>query len=187
VTAGSNRPGLDAVYAAQFRYVWRCLRSLGVNEAELDDALHDVFLVVQEKLGDFDGRAKLTTWLYAICIRVARRYRWAARKDAWRFVPNTGESENGDEGPAAPGSARDPEQALARAERLELARQALGRLDDDKREAFVLSQIEQQSAPEIAEILGIPVDTVYSRIRAAKLAFQAELRRLALVNRGRSS
>jgi RNA polymerase sigma-70 factor, ECF subfamily len=177
------RPGIDAVYAEHSRYVWRCLRALGIGDAQVDDAIHDVFLVVQQKLSSFDGRAEVTTWLYAICIRVARRYRWAARKDAWRFSAIDDEPESSTA--PAPDWQRDPEEAMERGERLALARRALERLDDDKREAFVLSQVEQMSAPQLAEIMGVPLNTAYSRIRAAKLAFQAEITRLELVTRGR--
>jgi RNA polymerase sigma-70 factor (ECF subfamily) len=178
---------IDAVYAAHFRYVWRCLRALGVRDAALDDAVHDVFLVVQQKLAQFDGQGAITTWLYAIALRVARRARAAARKDAWRF-----ESMDDEANGAAPraaavtlGADEHPERALERGERLSLAQRALDRLDDDKREAFVLSQVEQMSAPEIVEITGLPLNTVYSRIRSARLAFQAEVARLELVTRGR--
>lgn len=181
---GTDRPrlGVDAVYAEHFRYVWRCLRALGLRDTQVDDAIHDVFLVVQQKLPSFDGRAEVTTWLYAICIRVARRHRWAARKDAWRFATIDDEPESST-AQASPWQ-RDPEKTMERGERLSLARRALERIDDDKREVFVLSQVEQRSAPEIAEIIGVPLNTVYSRIRAAKLAFQAEISRLELVTPG---
>src|ERR1043165_8663389 len=66
---------IAAVYEAHFAYVYRCLRGLGVRDVALDDALQDVFLVVQDKLARFDGGAQLRTWLSAICLRVARRYR----------------------------------------------------------------------------------------------------------------
>jgi len=57
------------VYEAHFRYVWRCLRSLGVYDAQVDDALQDVFVVAARRLADFDGGAELRTWLYAIALR----------------------------------------------------------------------------------------------------------------------
>jgi RNA polymerase sigma-70 factor, ECF subfamily len=179
---------IDRVYAEHFRYVWRCLRALGVLDSALDDAVHDVFLVVQQKLAAFDGQAALTTWLYAIALRVARRARAAARKDAWRFASIDEPDESlADVAVAASAlTSEHPDRALERNERLSLARRALNRLDDDKREAFVLAQVEQMSAPEIAEITGLPVNTVYSRVRAAKLAFQAEVARLELIARGRS-
>src|SRR5260221_11821801 len=75
-------PGFAEAYGGHFRYVWRCLRSLGVRDAVLDDALQDVFLVVQKKLPEFDGRADLRTWLYAISLRIARRYRQRSQRDA---------------------------------------------------------------------------------------------------------
>jgi len=56
-------PDLAAVYEAHFRYVWRCLRSLGVHDAHLDDAMQDVFVVVQRRLPEFDGGVQLRTWL----------------------------------------------------------------------------------------------------------------------------
>src|SRR5689334_5788653 len=66
---------VGAVYEQEASYVFRCLRGLGVREAHVEDAVQDVFLVVHDKLANFDGNARLRTWLYAIVIRVARRYR----------------------------------------------------------------------------------------------------------------
>lgn len=159
------------VYEANFRYVWRCLRSLGVHEAQLDDAMQDVFIVVQRRLGEFDGGVAIGTWLYAIALRVARKYRERARREP---LPSEGALESGESSPSADGEA-----ALVHNERLELARAALAMLDDDKREVFVLAQIEQMSAPEVAELLGIPVNTVYSRLRAARQAFSEAVERLS--------
>ena len=163
-------PDLAAVYEAHFRYVWRCLRSLGVHDAHVDDALQDVFVVVQRRLPDFDGGASLRTWLYAIALRIARKYRERLGRE-----------------PASLEATRDsqPELALAatgegaalHGERLALARAVLETLTDEQREIFVLARVEQMSAPEIAGVVGIPLNTVYSRLRAARLAFEAEVAR----------
>jgi len=160
------------VYEAHFRYVWRCLRSLGVREAQLDDALQDVFIVVQRRLPEFDGRVALSTWLYAIALRVARKARDRARRDALKASPET-------EGDEAPAPHADAEAALQHNQRLLLARAALESLDDEKREVFVLAQVEQMSAPEMARIIGVPLNTVYSRLRAARQAFASEVERLS--------
>src|SRR5262245_11433026 len=78
---------IQQVYSAHFRYVWRSLRGLGVAEHAVEDAAHDVFLVVQRKLAEFDGEhALLTTWLYEIALRVARRYRAQLAKEVQRKV-----------------------------------------------------------------------------------------------------
>jgi RNA polymerase sigma-70 factor, ECF subfamily len=175
------------VYEAHFHYVWRCLRGLGVSEQALDDAAHDVFLVVQRKLPSFDAsEARLTTWLYEIALRVGRRYRTASAKDAQRrvsLVPPEDEDGGAELAvpPNAPGGCE-----LEHAERLALARRALAALDAEKREAFVLGCVEQRSAPEIAELTGVPLNTVYSRIRAARRLFAAEITRLEAA-RGRRS
>jgi RNA polymerase sigma-70 factor (ECF subfamily) len=164
----ADPPAIADVYDAHFRFVWRCLRSLGVSDAAIDDAVQDVFVVVQRKLSTFEGRAELRTWLYAIAVRIGRRYRSRARSDGARV-------EEAEEEPVASG---DGESALEHTERLALARRALDALDDEKREVFVLAQVEQMSAPEIAVITGVPINTVYSRLRAARSAFAAEVRRI---------
>ncbi|HEY1534274.1 MAG TPA: sigma-70 family RNA polymerase sigma factor, partial [Polyangiaceae bacterium] len=63
------------VYDANFAFVWRSLRRLRVPDASLKDAMQDVFLVVHRRLGEFEGRAKVSTWLFGICLRVAKDYR----------------------------------------------------------------------------------------------------------------
>jgi RNA polymerase sigma-70 factor (ECF subfamily) len=161
------------VYEAHFGYTVRCLRGLGVRYDFIDDAVQDVFMVVQDKLAAFDGKAQLRTWIYAILLRVARRYRARAAHEAEKFVV------------VEPASEARLEHELEQAERLALAQRALAGLDDDKREVFVLAQVEQMSAPEIAEILGLPVNTVYSRVRAARLAFSSQVARLSLRSSGR--
>jgi RNA polymerase sigma-70 factor (ECF subfamily) len=173
--ASFSPPGIAAVYEEHFRYVWRCLRSLGVREASLDDALQDVFIVVQRRLPEFDGQGELRAWLYAIALRVAHKYWSRAHKDSARRTEELAESA------AAPSV--DLEQGAEQKQRLELARAALSALDDDKRTVFVLARIEQMSAPEIAEVLGIPLNTVYSRLRAAREAFETEVRRLQSLRR----
>jgi len=181
-TAASERTpeahAIAAVYEAHFRYVWRCLRSLGVRDALLDDAVQDVFLVVQRKLTSFDGRAELRTWLYAIALRIARKYRARFRKDAAPLVEGDPEGDSRASEPDAEGAAQS-------SERLSLARAALDALDEPKREVFVLALVEQMSAPEIARVLGVPMNTVYSRLRSARQAFEAEVQRLE--SRGKRS
>jgi len=176
--AAAPSPDLATVYEAHFRYVWRCLRSLGVRDSQLDDALQDVFLVVQRKLADFDGGAELRTWLYAIALRIARKYRERRQREP-ASLDEPSDPAPGPE-PALTGSA---EGALLSNERLALAHAILATLSDDQREVFVLARVEQMSAPEIASVIGIPLNTVYSRLRAARLAFEAEIARL----RGRRS
>ena len=168
---------LSGVYEAHFRYVWRCLRSLGVHDSLLEDALQDVFVVVQRKLSSFDGQAELRTWLYAIALRIARKYRDRARR-----APASLEAAREHDPELAATPEADADSAVDH-DRLSLARRALAALDDAKREVFVLARVEQMSAPEIAQVLGLPLNTVYSRLRAARIAFDAEISRLGASTR----
>lgn len=180
-SAEPQAPVLDlaTVYEAYFRYVWRCLRSLGVRDSQLEDALQDVFIVVQRRLAEFDGRAAVRTWLYAIALRVARKYRDRARRE-----PASLEAAREDD-PEFSSPHQSSDDGELETERLALARRALSALDDDKREIFVLARVEQMSAPEIVAVLRIPLNTVYSRLRAARLAFDAEVTRLRASSRSK--
>ncbi len=147
----------------------------------LDDALQDVFVVVHDKLHHFDGKANLRTWIYSIALRVARRYRERIAKDARKFVSST---------ERAAATTRVKSSTRCRGGRVISSASSIPPssstspgvpsrlLDDEKREAFVLAYVEQMSAPEIAEITGLPLNTVYSRVRAARLAFTARVARM---------
>jgi len=159
-------PTLDSVYREHFQAVWRLLRRLGVPVPALDDAAQDVFLVVHRKLADFDAPARLRSWVFAITVRVASEHRRrAARARAEPF----------DDG--LPDPAPGPGELGERREELQLLHDILGELDDDKRTVFVLSELEQLSVPEIAAVLGVNLNTAYSRLRAARKYFDAGLQR----------
>jgi RNA polymerase sigma-70 factor, ECF subfamily len=157
-------PTFTQVYELQFRYVWRCVRSLGVAQASVDDAVQEVFLVVQRKLALFDGGCELRTWLYAIVVRIVRRYRAEAARAAHR------QNIHADSGSGVVSA--DLRCEVEANEQLELASRALNQLDDAKREVFVFACVEGMSAPEISVITGVPLNTVYSRLRAAKQQFE---------------
>jgi RNA polymerase sigma-70 factor (ECF subfamily) len=155
-------PSFDEVYAAHFAFVWRILRTFGVPEAALEDAAQDVFVVVHRRLPEFEGRAAITTWLFAIARRVASAHR---RKDR-RTDPL-------DEEPA--GSA-DTFAALSRAQAAATVMGILDTMDEDKRIVFALVELEQLSVPEVARMLDLNLNTAYSRLRLARHAFELAVR-----------
>jgi len=155
-----------AIYAEHAAFVWRCLQLFGVARDGLDDAMQDVFLVVHRRLHEFEGRSSLRTWLYSIARRVAHNHR--------RGVKRRGQLEPLSEDMGDP-SPHGPRDLVERAEAGRLLVELIGRLDEDKREVFALIEVEQLSAPEVAELLGLNLNTVYSRLRAARLAFEREL------------
>src|SRR5690349_4809553 len=75
-----NSAEFAALYESEFAYVWRNLRRLGVSDAQLDDAAQDVFLVVYRRLGEFEARSTLRTWIFGIVLRVASTYRRTAQR-----------------------------------------------------------------------------------------------------------
>jgi RNA polymerase sigma-70 factor (ECF subfamily) len=152
--------------------VWRGLRRLGVPDASVDDALQDVFVVVHRRLGEFEGRSSLRTWLFGIALGVARNYRRSSRR---RAAEGPLAAEVDDDLPAP--DSRGPEGRAQDAEAVRTLYTLLDQLDEDKRTVLVLADLEEMTAPEIAATLSLNLNTVYARIRAARLAFEQAVAR----------
>jgi RNA polymerase sigma-70 factor (ECF subfamily) len=170
-TGGESRPAasawsFDDVYAEQAGFVFRLLRGMGVPDAQVDDALQDVFVVVHRRLPEFDGRARISTWLFQIAVRVAASHRRGTRRAR----------EHAELSEELAGTERSPLEQVESAESLRRLEALLDQLDDDKRLALVLAEIEELSAPEIAELTQTPLNTVYTRIRRARASFAALFR-----------
>jgi RNA polymerase sigma-70 factor, ECF subfamily len=150
----------DTIYAEHFAFVWRNLRRLGVGESGLRDAAQDVFLVVHRRLPDFEGKSSVRTWLFTILRRVASDHRRRRGRKELR------DAEDAELVPDARGAG--PEDQAVRGESRRLLLALLERLDPEKREVLILADLESMSAPEIASALECNVNTVYSRLRAAR-------------------
>ena len=160
VTAGSGTAlTFDQVYADGFPFVFRVLRSLGVPEARLDDAAQDVFTVVHRRLVDFEGRSSVRTWLFGIAQRVAGTQRRGERRKASLLSPLTGDVRSQD---ASPHASLEHQRAVDRLDAV------VRSLSPEKRAVFALSFVEEMPAREVAETLGVPLNTVYSRIHAVR-------------------
>jgi len=157
---------LESVYRQHFKAVWRLLRRLGVEVAQLDDAAQDVFLVVQRKLASLDPQAAVQSWVFAIAVRVASEYRRRAARRRTEPLDET-----------MPDHAPNPARISELQESVKLLHDILGELDEQKRTVYVLSELEQLSVPEIAGVLGANLNTVYSRLRSARRQFDASLQR----------
>ncbi|KYF94889.1 hypothetical protein BE20_05205 [Sorangium cellulosum] len=173
---------VEALYDAYADYVYRSLRRLGVVEANLPDALQEVFVVVHRRLGEFHADAYVKQWLFVIALRIARNYR---RTLVRRRPEREALAAGVDPDSLAAARSDGPFERAAQAEEIRLFYSLLETLDDDKREVFVLAELEQMSVPEIADTLSLNVNTVYSRLRAARQAFERALsRRRAQQNMG---
>lgn len=168
-------PSFGALYDEYFAFVWRNLRRAGVPPQRLADAAQDAFLVVHRRLPEFQGRSPIRSWLYGIVVRVASSYRRSHRRK------DVGDADDPDL-IAAP--APSPSARAEQAEALRAVERILAGLPEEKREAFMLSELEQMTAPEIAEAIGVNVNTVSSRLRAAREEFDAAVARLRASNGG---
>jgi len=168
VAAKTTGVDVKAVHAAHGDFVWASLQRLGARDVDLEDRFQEVFMVVHQRGPDFEGRSRITTWLFGICLRVMaahRRRAWVRRERATETLP---------EG-LAEGS---PEASLEQARAQARLREILDAMDLDRRAVFVMAVIEEMPADEIAAIVGAPVGTVYSRLHAARKQFDETLRRL---------
>lgn len=163
----SRAPESFAVaFRQHYRLVHRMVREFGVEDALAEDVTQEVFMVVLRRWDDYDGTAAFRRWLLGIARRVAadhRRSKRRARARLTRFVPWH--------------RAGDLDEGLAAREAVGVVELFLETLDEPRRLVFVLSDIEGLSAPEISEILGVKLNTVYSRLRAARQRFASFLAR----------
>ena len=156
------------IYDAHVDFVWRNLRRIGVREAELDDKTQEVFVIAYRRFASYEDRGHgPRAWLFQIAVRVASEARRHKRRHP----------EDLDGGVAEANRAIEPGQANAVLQREQMARldRALQTIDPAQRSVLVLADIEEMSAPEIAESLGIPMNTVYSRLRLARTKLEAAL------------
>jgi RNA polymerase sigma-70 factor (ECF subfamily) len=138
--------------------VWRSLKYLGVADQDLGDASQEVFLVVVRRVGEFRGSSSFGTWVYGICLGVARNYRRRVRREAYVRTDAM------PEGVQHATQEVDLELQQSRA----LLRDALARIPPEQREVFVLHEIEELGMRAIAATVACPLFTAYSRLRLAK-------------------
>jgi RNA polymerase sigma-70 factor (ECF subfamily) len=145
-----------ALVKSQQARVFRSLRYLGVLEADLADASQEVFLVVHRRLAEFRGESKLETWLYGICLGIARNARRSQRRRGTEPVDDDA------------GCAALQEVELEQRQLRHQLHAALARLAPEQREVFVLHEIEELEIRAVADAVGCPLFTAYSRLRLAR-------------------
>ncbi|MBU0552820.1 RNA polymerase sigma factor [Myxococcota bacterium] len=173
ITVNPQAPELDLheIYRAHFRHVWHTLRRLGVPARDLEDAAHDVFLIVHRRWADYDPSRPIKPWLTGIAWRVAADARKRAGFRREQLLGDDLISARACDGPL-------PDALTASRQARELVDRGLKALDMDKRVVFIMSEMDGHTGPEIAEALGVPLNTIYSRIRLARERFAAAVRRL---------
>lgn len=168
-------PQFEAIYQQYFDFVWSSVRRLGVGSDSMDDVVQEVFIVVHSRLHTLQHPESLRSWIYGIVRRTVSGHRRTNRAKVAR------ESVVAAEGSAP---APTPLDLTEQAGEVKLLNKLLAGIDDAKREVFMLVELDEMSVPEVAEALEIPLNTAYSRLRAARLAFEEALARHSLRSEG---
>jgi RNA polymerase sigma-70 factor (ECF subfamily) len=166
------RPDFRSIFDREFSYVWTSLRRLGVAPRDLEDVTHDVFVEVFRNLARYDAARPLRPWLFAFAFRFASDYRRLARHRVEVYEEPVGTSAD----PPA-------DDVVAARELRTLIAKALDSIELVRRGVFILHELDDRPMAEIADTLGIPVNTAYSRLRVAREEFTTTFR---LLQRGGS-
>jgi RNA polymerase sigma-70 factor, ECF subfamily len=158
----------ERVYEDHFSFAWRSLRLLGVAHDALEDAAQDVFAVVSRQLPEFAGRSSIGTWIFAIVQHTAANYRRKHRRKLKPLVPLADVIVGHEPTPQAHAEASEVALVIER---------FCASLSPDRRALFVLALMEDVPAPEVSRVLGIPINTVYSRVRALRAGIERALGR----------
>ena len=158
-------PDLGEIYRAHAGTVWRWARRLLGSDRDLEDVLHEVFLVAQRRLPEFDGQARITTWLYAITVKVAQHRR---RKDRWL---RWWKRDRDGEAPELPARGPTPLEALEQRRASELVYGILDSLRERDRTVLILFELEGMSGAEVAAVTGQSVASVWVRLHRARGRF----------------
>jgi RNA polymerase sigma-70 factor (ECF subfamily) len=167
----SQRQGLRALFDEHASFVRRVIGRLGAPPSDVDDLLQEVFLVAVKKLGGFEGRSTHRTWLYGVAVRVVASARRRAKvREILGFSAG-----------ADPTDASTPARALERHEAQAQVQRALNKMSEKKRAVFILFEIEGLTGEEIAQAVGCPLKTVWTRLYHARQDFLRQLRKLGVM------
>jgi RNA polymerase sigma-70 factor, ECF subfamily len=163
-----DRGALEALLDRHQRRVYRFGLKMCRDPEDAKDVLQETLLAVARGLKDFRGAASVSTWLYTIarsfCIKKRRRSKFAPEQEA-----SLG-SEEGSPARYIADPARSPDESLASRQVEAVLQEAIGALAPMYREVLVLRDVEGLTAPEVAEVLGISVEAVKSRLHRARAA-----------------
>jgi RNA polymerase sigma-70 factor (ECF subfamily) len=158
----------ESIYTQYFDFVWSSVRRLGVDTAATDDVVQEVFIVIHSRLHTLERPQALRSWIYGIVRRTVSGYHRSRRvKEA------SGAALAAEPSPLPP----TPADLVEQNDKVKLLFNLLEELDEPKREVFTMAELDELAVPEIAEILEIPLNTAYSRLRAAREAFEEALAR----------
>ena len=160
-TAGTELPSTRELFKAHAGFVLRVARHLGVDPGDAEDVIQEVFMIAHQRLPALRSDANPRNWLFGITRRVAANH--VRRSKRRRGVPID------DRDAIAHGT---PATELQRLRDRKLLLEAFDKLSDAKREVFALFELEGLAMHDVAEMVGCPLHTAYSRLYAARAVVQ---------------
>jgi RNA polymerase sigma-70 factor (ECF subfamily) len=167
--APATVPPFQAVYARYFDFVWASARRLGVDSSAIDDVVQEILIAIHGNLHTLHRHDALKSWGYSVTRRTLSNHHRAERARGGKTTTVVDDQLESHQ--------PTPYEVTQKNSELLLLANLLAELDEPKRELFVLVEIEEMTVPEVADALDIPVNTAYSRLRAARLAFEAAVAR----------
>ncbi len=163
--------------AAYQNPVFNLVSHIVENAADASDVLQEVFVKVFKGIKGFNGDSSLKTWIYRIAVHEASNHRRGWVRRHWREPVSVDDTESPSAAAAsqAASSERDPYQVLEQAEREVVVKQALASLAPPYRTVLVLREIEGLPYEEIAQVLGLAVGTVKSRLMRGRELLRRKL------------
>jgi RNA polymerase sigma-70 factor, ECF subfamily len=165
----ASKLDLVGIYSNQKDFVWLTLQRMGIPRSDLEDVFQDVFVIVHKRLHTYNPDAKLSAWLYGICLRSVAAHRRRAFRRRERV-----DGTDADVDVARPGTehwharVEAPDERSRKREQQTTLKALLDTLDPDHRMVVVMFEVEDHSCQYIAELIGVPVGTVHSRLHSAR-------------------
>jgi RNA polymerase sigma-70 factor (ECF subfamily) len=172
-----DREAFGALLRRHQGKVYRLAMNMTRSPQDAEEVTQDVFLAVYRKIGEFDGRAAFSTWLYRVASNAALMKLRGRRSEPHLSIEEEGPAFAPDGHFARPVAdwSELPEDRLLSAERRRVLEQAIDALPPDYKAVVVLRDVEGLSNPEVAEVLGATVLAVKSRLHRARLALRERL------------
>lgn len=160
----------NGIFDAWLPVVLRWCVRLGGPHVAPEDAAHDVMIVLLGRFDAIEHADRFSSWLFGVTRRVLRKHRGRAWIRRWTGagIPDVGDPR------------QDPERDLAGSDLARQVRSILAELPERQREVLVLCDLEERTAPEVSQLLGVPLGTVASRLRLARARFERLAREHAL-------
>jgi RNA polymerase sigma-70 factor (ECF subfamily) len=163
--ASTRQTEAASIYRAHVHQVARWAERLAGPYLDVEDIVHEVFIIAYERMATFRGDSTLSTWLFGITDRVVRHRR---RKERWRrWLSGSADETAGH----LPSNGTDPLRAVERDQTAAAVYRVLDRLSERDRQILILCELEEMSTDEVAELLHVQATNVRVRLHRARTRF----------------